>query len=231
MRSNSVIPITRFDLNISNGIVNTIREHSITDVVIGLHRQAKEGHGFFGSVTEKIVEGTSESVFIYKPIQPINTLNRIVIVVPPNAEYEKGFSQWVNRLLNISIETAVPLIVYAGEKTSKLIDSLNQTNKTQAKVNAVSFETWEDFLIFTREVKKDDLFVIISSRKGYLSYIPEIDKLPRYLLKYFADTSYIIIYPGQVEDISGSDLKPLTESSEALGKASDFVKNIFRKDH
>jgi Na+:H+ antiporter len=228
---NSIIPITRFDLNVTNGIVNTIKEHNITDVVIGLHRHAEDGYVFFGSVAEKIIEGTSESVFIYKPIQPVNTLNRIVVVVPPNAEYEKGFSQWVARFLNISIETAIPLHMYASTRTLNLVASLNQANKTQADIKTVIFESWEDFLIFTREVKKDDLFVIISSRKGYLSYIPEIDKLPKQLVKYFAETSYIIMYPSQVEDTSSPDLKPLTESSDALGKAGQYVKSIFRKDN
>jgi nucleotide-binding universal stress UspA family protein len=227
---NSIIPITRFDLNVSNGIVNTIKEHNITDVVIGLHRHAEEGHAFFGRVAEKIVEGTSESVFIYKPIQPINTLNRIVIAVPANAEYEKGFSQWVNRVVNISMETGVPLVFYAAQRTLNVLRSLSENKQMPANVTFTLFESWDEFLAFTREVKKDDLFVIISSRKGYLSYSPDIDKLPKYLVKYFSDTSYIIMYPAQVEDTSGPDLKPITESSDALGKAGDYVKNIFRKE-
>jgi Kef-type K+ transport system membrane component KefB len=228
---NSIIPITRFDLNISNGIVNTIKEHSITDLVIGLHRHAEEGHVFFGSLTEKIVDGTSESIFVYKSLQPINTLNRIVVAVPPNAEYEKGFSHWFNRIANISIETAVPLVIYATEETTKLLGSINQINKAPANITFNSFENWEEFLIFSREVKKDDLFVIISSRKGYLSYNPQIDKLPKYLVKYFSENSYIIVYPSQVEDISSPDLKPLKESTDALGKAGKYVKNIFTKDN
>jgi Kef-type K+ transport system membrane component KefB len=228
---NTILPIARFDLNVSNGILNTIKEHQIRDIVIGLHRQADEGLAFFGEVTEKIVEGTSESVYIYKPLQPINTLNRIVVAVPPNAEYEKGFTHWLRRVTNIAMETSVPLVVYANEATMKLLTSINDRNKNQVNVSFSLFEDWDEFLVFTREVKKDDLFVIISSRKGYLSYNPGIDRLPKYLVRYFADNSYIIVYPTQIEDTASADLKPLQESSEVLGKAGDYVKSIFKRDH
>lgn len=227
---NTIIPLTRFDLNISHGIVYTIKEHNITDVIIGLHQHAEDGQAFFGTVTEKILESTCESVFIYKSLQPINTLSRIVVAVPPNAEYEKGFTHWFNRVVSISMETGLPLVIYGSKATIKVLSSVNSSNDSSPNISFIEFENWEDFLIFTRDVKQDDLFVIISSRKGYLSYTAEIDKLARYLAKYFTDRSYIIIYPSQIEDTSNPDLKPLEENVEALEKAGEYVKNIFVKD-
>jgi hypothetical protein len=227
---NTIIPLTRFDLNVSNGIVYTIKEHNITDIVIGLHQHAEEGHDFFGPVTEKIVEGTCENVYIYKALQPINTLSRIVVAVPPNAEYEKGFSHWFNRVVSISMETGLPLVIYGSTATLKILSSVNQTNGSSPNITFTDFENWEEFLAFTREVRKDDLFVIVSSRKGYLSYNAQIDKLPKYLAKYFTESSYIIVYPSQVDDTSNHDLKPLEENAEVLEKAGEYVKSIFTKD-
>jgi Kef-type K+ transport system membrane component KefB len=223
---NEIIPLTRFDLNISNGIVYTIKEHNITDAIIGLHHLAEQSQTFFGPVTEHILEGTGETVFIYKAQQPINTLERIVVAVPPNAEYEKGFHHWFNRIANISRETGLPLLMYTTSVTGKL---LTEVNSSTLNITYQQFDDWSEFLIFSREVKQNDLFIIISSRKGYLSYNPEIDKLPKYLTKYFADNSYIILYPGQIEDTSNSNLKPLEENAEVLGKAGDYVKSIFTK--
>ena len=226
---NTIIPLTRFDVNVSNGIVYTIREQNITDVIIGLHHLADESGAFFGPVTEKILEGTSESVFIYKPRQPINTLKRIVVAIPANAEYEKGFHQWMHRILNISKATGLPLLLYASGKTIKVIKSFNDGNKTTFNITFNEFEDWAEFLMFSREVMKDDLFIIVSSRKSYLSYNPEIEKLPKYLKKYFADNSYIILYPAQVEDTSNPDLRPLEENTEVLEKAGEYVKSIFSR--
>jgi len=60
------------------------------------------------------------------------------------------------------------------------------------------FTDWTDFLIFSREVKPNDLFLIVSSRKIYRSYYEQLGKLPYYLCKYFEGNSFIILYPKQV---------------------------------
>jgi Kef-type K+ transport system membrane component KefB len=227
---NTIIPLTRHDLNISNGIVYTIKEHNITDIIIGLHHKADEGHTFFGTVTERILMGTSETVFIYKSVQPVNTLSRIVVVVPPEAEYEKGFAHWFNRIASMSKGTGLPLVIYASKLTTQVISKVNHASDSGLTLSFTQFDDWADFLILAREVRQDDLFIIISSRKGYLSYNSEIEKLPKYLGKYFNQSSYIIVYPSQLEDTSGKELKFLEENREALDKAGEYVKKIFLKD-
>ncbi len=175
------------------------------------------------------MERTSETVFIYKALQPVNTLKRIVVAVPPNAEYEKGFCHWFNRIANISRETGLPLSMYANKVTVSLLQKTNNDSKLPLNIDFKTFEEWEEFLIFSREVKQDDLFIIVSSRKGYLSYNGEFEKLPKYLIKYFADNSYVILYPEQIGEISNPDLKPLEQNAEVLVKAGDYVKSIFTK--
>jgi hypothetical protein len=224
---NTIVPLNRFDLNISNGIIYTIKEHNITDVIIGLHHLADEGDDFFGPVTETILEKTRESIFIYKVVQPVNTLNRIVVAVSPRAEFEQGFRQWFDRIKTISRETGLPLFIYAHMATIKELRQINEDTKSPLSISYEPFENWEEFLIFSREVKQDDLFIIISSRKGYLSYNPETEKLPKYLTKYFARNSYIILYPQQTEDTADENLRPLEENVEFLDKAGDYISNLF----
>ena len=227
---NNIVPLSRFDVNISNGIIYTIKEHNITDVIIGLHHLAHQGDAFFGPLTEKILEKTSESIFIYKVAQPVNTLKRIITAVPPKAELELGFQQWFDRVKTIARETGLPLFIYATAATTKELKQINENNKTPLTIGYEPFENWEEFLIFSREVKQDDLFIIISSRKGYLSYNSEAEKLPKYLTKYFVRNSYIILYPQQTEDTADANLKPLEENVEFIDKAGEYVKSIFGVD-
>lgn len=225
---NTIVPITRFDLNVSNGIIYTIKEHNIKNVIIGLHHLADQGDEFLGAVAEKIIERAGEMIFIYKAAQPINTLKRIVAAVRPNAEYEYGFEKWFERLQTISRETGLPLFIYANTATLKILEQLNAGGKAPIAISFQEFNDWEEFLVFTREVKQNDLFIIISSRKGYLSYDSFIEKLPAYLTKYFRDNSYILLYPAQFTKEAGADMKPLEENAELLGRAGDFVKKIFK---
>jgi Kef-type K+ transport system membrane component KefB len=207
-----VVPIIRFDLNISNGIIYTIKEHNITDLIIGMHKLAHAGDAFFGAVTNRILASTPETVFIYKPAQPINTLKRLVVAVAPKAEYEHGFQHWFTRIQSISRGTGLPLIIYAATPTLKWLRQINEGNPMPLSIVFEPFDDWAEFLIFTREVKQDDLFIIVSSRKGHLSYLPETEKLPHYLPKYFAQNSYLIVYPEQLDGHANTGMKSLEQN-------------------
>ena len=106
-------------------------------------------------------------------------------------------------------ETGMTLVIYANEATISSLRDSNSKNDSPLAIVFNVFDNWDDFLIFSREVKQDDLFIIVSSRKGYSSYIPEIEKLPKYLLKYFVQNSYIILYPEQVEPNENSAFQPV----------------------
>jgi len=123
-------------------------------------------------------------------------------------------------------ETGLPLVIYAGEPTMNILRQSNNSSSPLA-IDFNVFDNWDDFLIFSREVKEDDLFIIISSRKNYLSYFPAIEKLPKYLLKYFMQNSYIILYPEQIEPNESSTFQQVEDGVELIGKAGNYVKNIF----
>lgn len=229
-----ITPLSRFDSNISNGITYTIKEHNITDVLIGLHKEAEQSN-FFGPVAESILQRTFETIFIYKSVQPFNTLRRILVVVPPLAESEPGFAHWLNRLSIIGKEADLPLVFYATNETTIEIKDFFQ-GKT-ATTEFRRFDRWEDFLILSRELKMNDLFFIVSSRNGNISYNPELEKLPYYLINYFNNFSFIMLYPKQmaheinVDDIQAADPGLIETISEInmVNKAGSFFKWLLKK--
>lgn len=234
---NIIVPLTRFDFNISNAIVYTIREHQITDIVIGLHHKANI-RDFLGPTTDRILKRTLETVFIYKSEQPFNTFRRMVVVVPPNAELEPGFMHWFNKLTTISKMADLPLVFYASTPT---IEQIKQTNDLRALPLALKyqeFNVWDDFLIFSREIKSNDLFIIISSRKGHVSYDPYLDKIPSHLTRYFEKNSFIILFPKQIEHgyrlddlqyVDNTLIESLSDNMNVFKKLSRLIKNKIKK--
>lgn len=231
---NSIIPLTRFDMNISNGITYTIKEQNITDVLIGLHQNADQ-NDFFGPTAERILRRTMETIYIYKSVQPVNTLNRMLVVVPAKAELEPGFTHWLGKLTGIAKEAGLAILFYGHPNTLKELELQLQRSGRSLKVSYNVFGNWEDFLILGREIKANDLFVIISSRKGHVSYISHMDRLPYYLTNYFNTISFIILYPKQLEiginmeDIEQTDSALLETISENMGvvtKAGNYLKRL-----
>lgn len=221
---NMLVPLTRYDANISNGITYSIKEQNITDVVIGLH-QNTDHKTFLGPKVENIVKRVFETIYIYKPAQPFNTLTRIVVAVPPAGSNEPGFLHWLGKLLTLAKINAMPIHFYASGQTIKSIKSILARKTTTVEVEFSLFSAWDDFLIFSRELKIDDFFVIVSARKGSASYLSQLEKLPGYFSNYFQEQSLLLIYPKQLE--SGINMNDIEQADGALiGTLSDKLGSL-----
>ncbi|MDF3076685.1 MAG: sodium/hydrogen exchanger [Sphingobacteriaceae bacterium] len=211
-----LIPVMRHDINISHGIIYSIKDYSITDAVIGLHQNAAQ-HSFFGPTAEPVLRRITETIYIYKPHQPFNTLKRIVVLVPEKAEFEPGFLYWLHKISRIAREAALPLAFYAAQSSIVEIKRAMENPDGTAKVTYNEFRNWEDFLIFTRELKPNELFVIVSSRKGNVSYDDHLEKLPHYLSNYFTSNSFIILYPRQLDNQQSAEgIQPIDSLLEGV---------------
>jgi Kef-type K+ transport system membrane component KefB len=231
---NTLIPLTRYDMNISNAIIYTIREKNITDVLIGISKDSNQ-HDFLGPVSESIVNKVSETIFLYKYVQPFNTLKRMVVAVTPGAENETGFAQWFSRITTMAKAGGMAAHFYAHEKTIHELRRLNVLSIEPIVAVYNSFSNWEDFLILSRELKQNDFFVIISSRKDHTSYIKAIEKLPYYLSKYFNQNSFLVIYPKQVIEVEKEAeadnflYDALADKVQVVNKAGNYISRIFRR--
>ncbi|MFT4093144.1 MAG: cation:proton antiporter [Niabella sp.] len=229
---NKIHPLLRYDSSISNGIIYSIKEQRISDIVIGLHKGADQKE-FFGEITENIIKRIYETIYIYKPAQPFNTLKRMLVAVTPAAETDPGFSHWIDKLSNLAKEAGMRIVFYSSETTLAAIKNMVSKKDDTLQVVYNKFNNWDDFLIFTRELNANDLFIIVSSRKGRNSYIPQLNKLPYYLSNYFSNHSFIILYPEQLDtginmsDIQHADGKLIETISEQFGvinKAGKYLK-------
>ncbi len=232
-----IIPLSRFDSSISNGIVYTVKEQNITDVLIGLHKDAGQNN-FLGPVAEKILRRTYETIYIYKSIQPLSTLKRMVVVVPPHAELEPGFTHWFEKLLVIARESGLVIRFYATDRTIVQLKHRQGLLKNAGKMEFIHFSNWDDFLIFSGELKVNDLFVIIASRKNHVSYVSQLDKLPYYLSNYFHANSFLLLYPlqtehgvkmGNIEHVDSTLIETISEKVGAVGKAGSYLSRIFKR--
>lgn len=234
----AIIPLTRHDLNTSNGIIYTLREQNITDLLIGLHHASNQ-KDFFGQTADSILRNTTETVYIYKAVQPFNTLKRMVVVVSPRAELEPGFGHWFGKLATIGKEAGVAIDFFATPDTIRELQDQQAIQKIEGRRSFNTFSNWDDFLIFSREVKKDDLLVIVASRREHPSYQQALEKLPYYLSNYFTDNSFILLYPQQLErginmrDVQFVDstlAETITGKVAQVSKAGKFWKRLLRKD-
>ena len=128
----------------------------------------------------------------------MSDVKRLVVAVPDKAEFELGFQLWFNRVKNIASQLSIGVLFFASQRTQEALKDMCERYKLK-NANFKTLESWEDFLIVTKEVKQHDTVIIISARKSTLSYHPLFDKIPYYISKYFTENNFMIIFPQQKE--------------------------------
>ena len=222
-------PLIRYDSDVVNGIACVIREQKITDLILGLHHKSSLKDGLLGSSLGNILGRCNITTFIYKPVQPLATIRRTILVIPSCAENEIGFVLWMQKLTNIISNTGSKLVVYATKQTITHLKEVYSITMSNAEIRV--FKDWDDFLIVSREIKNDDNLIVVMSRKNHLSYHSKMAKMPIYLSRYFQKNSFILIYPVQVitEDDTCEDTPVQTIKKTFL--KFDVFSNFFEKIH
>ena len=223
--------ITRYDLNIASGIIHTAKEYEVTDVIIGLHRKVNIVDSFFGMLAENLLKGLHREVMIAKFLIPINTIRRIIIAVPPKAEYEAGFQKWVEHFCRMGGTLGCRVHFFANEETTVQLQALVKKKYGQTLTDFSRLDDWGDLLILTGQVNYDHLLVVISARRGSISYDSSFEKLPAQLSKYFSNNSLIVLYPDQLGEpqdaVSFSNPRNGAQHYEKVGK---WVYKWFKED-
>ncbi len=219
-----VATATRFDQSTVSGIIHAVKEYNATEVVIGLHRKATIVDSFFGALAENLLKGMHRQVMIVKCLMPANTLRRIIVAVPVKAEYEAGFLKWIDRLCRMGGQLGCRIHFFAHPETLRYLESYVRKKHKNVRTEFTAFPNWEDLLLLTGQVNYDHLLVIVSARRGSISYSPLFEKLPMQISKYFNNNSLLVLYPDQYGDpqdtLSFSDLGHHNESQhyEAVGR-------------
>ena len=189
--------VERYDINIATGLVNVLKEKNCTDIIIGLHRKSNIVDTFYGSMIEQLLRATNKSIIMSRCFIPVNTVTRIVVVVPPKAEFETGFRQWVTRIGNLATQVGCKPIFIAYKETIPYIQGVLTAEKYTISHEYREMETWDDFIMLSNRIHDDDLLVVIGARRTSISFSSDMEAMPTFLSRYFANHNIMIIYPEQ----------------------------------
>ncbi|NDV57406.1 cation:proton antiporter [Bacteroides sp. 519] len=195
----NVHTLTRYDLNVASGIIHTMKECAASEVIIGLHHKITIVDSFLGRLTENLLKGTHKQIMIVKSVMPANTLRRIVIAVPPKAQYEAGFIKWLERLCRMGTQLGCRLHFFAHPDTIPYLEGYIVKKHRGLRREMTPQDEWEDLMMLASHINFDHLLVIVSARRGFISYDPAFEKLPAQL-KYFSNNSLMVLYPDQFGD-------------------------------
>ena len=191
---------SRLAVNFVTATVHAFRENSASELLIGMHRRRHSDESFLGMFANGLIKRLSRQIIIVSMQIPANTIRKIVVAVPEKAEYEKGFYRWINRIARMAEDLGCPVVFYASEMTNLLILNYMRERHKTAPADYEILESWNDFPALRHELSRDSLLVVVTARKGSISYQSAFAQLPSQLTSSFADKSLMIVYPDQQEE-------------------------------
>ena len=190
----------RLASNIANGIKHAFREFACSEIVMGMHVHTDISPKFWGEFIQSLYNGLNRQIILTRFVQPLNTLRRIQVVVPSRAEFEPGFHRWLERLSRFAEQLDCRIQFHGRQESLVLIAEFINNRHPSVRAEYTTMGHWNELPQLASNTADDHLFVVISARKGTISYKNAIDRLPDELQKYYSGKNLMIIFPDQYGD-------------------------------
>ena len=187
----------RLASNIANGIKHAFREFACSEIVMGMHVHTDISPKFWGEFIQSLYNGLNRQIILTRFVQPLNTLRRIQVCVPSRAEFEPGFHRWLERLSRLAEQLDCRIQFHGRQESLVLIAEYINNRHPSVRTEYTPMGHWNELPRLATSMADDHLFVVISARKGTISYKNAIERLPDELQKYYSGKNLMIIFPDQ----------------------------------
>ena len=155
---------------------------------------------------KQLLDSTGQASIVYHAAQPINTISRILVAVPRYAEKEHDFISCFGLIRRLSSQIGAKVIFFANADTQLALQAFCRRKGKFLRASYRRMEDWEDVLMIAKQMKSDDLIVMIGARPSTPSYNPLFEQTPDMLGRFFNDHSYLLVLPEQEAGLPKADI-------------------------
>lgn len=190
----------RLATNIANGIKHAFREFASSEIIMGMHVHTEANPKFWGDFIQSLYNGLNRQIILTRFVQPLNTLRRIQVVVPSRAEFEPGFHRWLERLGRMAENLDCRIQFHGRNDSLTLIREYINNLHPAVRAEYTFMAHWNELPKLAENINEDHMFVVITARKGTISYKNALERLPNELMQHFSGKNLMIIFPDQYGD-------------------------------
>ena len=214
----------RLASNIANGIKHAFREFACSEIVMGMHVHTENNPKFWGDFIQSLYNGLNRQIVLTRFVQPLSTLRRIQVAVPSRAEYEPGFHRWLERLCRFAGQLDCRMEFHGRQESFNLIEGYIQRHHHNVKAVFTPMGHWNELPRLASSIAEDHMFVVVTARKGTISYKNALERLPDELQNHFSGKNLMIIFPDQYGNATKDDSMSFTEAQhKEESSVYDFV--------
>lgn len=214
----------RVAANIANGIRHAYKEFRATEILIGMHMHPEVSQKFWGEFHQSLFNGLNSQIIMARLTQPLATIRRIQVAVPSRAQFEPGFYRWLERLCRLGCNLECHTEFFGREDVLPLIENYVLSRHHDMRVSYTRMAHWAEMPSLAASISVDNLFVVVTARKGTVSYKNALEFLPDEITRHFSGSNIMIIFPDQhgdaMDEMTFAQPQHTEEHSayEAIGK-------------
>ena len=221
----------RLATNIANGIKHAFRESGCSEIVMGMHVHTEVTKKFWGEFIQSLYNGLNRQILLMRFTQPLSTLRRIQVAVPSRAEFEPGFTRWLERLCRFAGQLDCRVQFHGRDDSLTLIKQYINNQHPNVRAEYTQMSHWNELPNLASHIKNDNLLVVVTARKGTISYKTALDRLPDELTKYFSGTNLMIIFPDQYGNTKEEKMSFTEAQHHEESSIYDTLLHWFQKSH
>lgn len=187
----------RLSSNIANGIKHAFREFGCSEIIMGMHVHTDVNPKFWGEFLQSLYNGLNRQIVLTRFVQPLNTLRRIQVAVPSRAEFEPGFHRWLERLARFAGNLDCRIQFHGRNESLELIREYINNRHPSVRAEYTFMAHWNELPRLAENISNDHMFVVITARKGTISYKNALERLPQELMQHFSGKNLMILFPDQ----------------------------------
>lgn len=190
----------RVAANIANGIRHAFKEFRATDIIIGMHMHPEVSQKFWGAFHQSLFNGLNSQIIMARLNQPLPTIRRIKVAVPSRAQFEPGFYRWLERLSRLACNMECHTEFHGRGDTLPLIADYIRHYHPTMRCSFTEMTHWNEMPHIAESIQNDHLFVVVTARKGTVSFKNALEHLPEEIKHHFSGSNIMIIFPDQHGD-------------------------------
>lgn len=193
----SLKKVVRSSVNPITGLSHLMKDFETSEMMMGYHLTEGKASDSFGNITTEMLDTISRQIIILHASRPVNTIRRIHVAVPAQAQKEAGFVRWLNHVLRLARQLDCYIVFYCDEEAWALIQERQRQHYGKVRILFMPFRDYSKISTLSEQVRQDHMVVFIAARSGSVSHHAEMNKLPALVASRFAECSVMIIYPDQ----------------------------------
>jgi len=195
------LPATRIDANPAAGILRAARELRATLLLLGWSGRSKARHLIFHPIPDQVLEQTRLPVIIARLPQPLNTMKRLFVAVPPLLPRQAGYAETAATLRILAAQTGAELHVIALNSARESALRFSRPLRAGDAPVFHGLNAWSELIPLLREFcRPGDAWALLSVRPGRLAWHPSLAKLPARLAELGPTQNLLVTYLSERED-------------------------------